>query len=52
MMCDCKDCKIVCGGKEIATIECNCDGFTVKCTDECKEMFRKHHKEGHEGCCK
>ncbi len=52
MMCDCKDCKIVCDGKEIATITCSGDGFTVKCTDECKEMFHKHHKEGHEGCCK
>jgi len=51
MMCNCKDCKIVCDGKEIAKIEFSEDGISIKCSDECKEMFHKH-KEGHEDCCK
>jgi hypothetical protein len=48
MMCDCKECKIVCGGKTVATIECSEGGFTVKCSDACKKMFQKHKGE----CCK
>jgi hypothetical protein len=42
----CKDCKIVCDGKEIATIKCGEDGYSIKCTKECKEMFK-----GMKDCC-
>lgn len=31
---ECKECKIVCDGKEIATINCSEDGFNIKCTEE------------------
>jgi hypothetical protein len=46
---ECKDCKIVCEGKEVATISCTGDGFNIKHTEEgkkfCKEMFKKKCKE-------
>jgi hypothetical protein len=37
----CKDCKIVCDGKEIATISCTKDGFSVKCTEKGKELCKE-----------
>jgi hypothetical protein len=43
----CKDCKIVCDGKEIATIACGDGAFSIKCTEEGKKMFKEMHK----GCC-
>ena len=42
-----KECKIVCDGKEMATITCNDDGFTIKCTEEGKNMCKEKM-----GCCK
>ncbi len=42
-----KECKIVCDGKEVATIDCTEDGFSVKCTDEGKELCKDMCK----GCC-
>ncbi|MBC8500241.1 MAG: hypothetical protein ISS25_01070 [Nanoarchaeota archaeon] len=42
-----KECKIVCDGKEIATLTCTEGGFTVKCTEEGKELCREMCKE----CC-
>jgi hypothetical protein len=44
---ECKECKIVCDGKEVATISCSEDGFSIKCTDEGKEMCKQFC-----GCCK
>lgn len=43
----CKECKIVCDGKEIATIKCSENGFSVECTEEGKNMY----KGITEGCC-
>lgn len=34
-----KDCKIVCNGKEIATILCSEDGFNIRTTAEGKKLF-------------
>jgi len=42
----CKDCKIVCDGKEIATIKCEKEGFSIKCTDEGKKICKEFN-----GCC-
>lgn len=42
-----KNCKIVCDGVEIASIDCRKDGFSIKCTDEGKEMCKDICK----GCC-
>jgi hypothetical protein len=39
-----KECKIVCEGKEVATINHTSDGFSVKCTSEGKELCK------HYGC--
>jgi hypothetical protein len=36
----CKDCKIVCDGKEVATISCGEDGFSIKHTKDGKELFK------------
>lgn len=44
---DCKDCKIVCDGKEVATISCGQDGVAIKCTKEGKELCKEFR-----GCCK
>ena len=48
---ECKECKIVCNEKEIATINCTEDGINVKCTEDgknfCKEFIGKESK----GCC-
>lgn len=41
---DCKECKIVCGEKEIASFEHSKEGFSIKFTEEGKEMFKKHCK--------
>ena len=43
---DCKDCKIVCGGKEVAVIECTKDGINFKYTEEGKKLCK-----GFKGCC-
>ncbi len=42
-----KECKIICEGKEVGIVKCNDDGFSVKCTEEGKEMCKEHCK----GCC-
>jgi len=52
MMCNCKDCKIVCDGKEVAVIEFTEGGISIKCTEACKEMFHKHHEHKEGECCK
>ncbi len=44
---ECKECKVVCDGKEIATIDCTENGFSVKYTDEGKNMCKEFCK----GCC-
>jgi len=40
----CKDCKVVCDGKEVATLTCSDEGFSVKCTEEGKKLCKG-------GCC-
>jgi len=42
----CKDCKLVCDGKEVATITCGEDGFSIKHTKEGKELLKNF-----KGCC-
>jgi len=42
----CKECKVVCDGKEVATINCSRDGFSIKCTEEGKSMCKEL-----KGCC-
>lgn len=42
-----KECKVVCEGKEVATIKCGEDGFSVICTEEGKKLC----KEIKSGCC-
>ena len=42
----CKECKVVCEGKEVATISCDKEGVTIKCTKEGKELFKEF-----KGCC-
>ena len=44
---ECKECKIVCDGKEVATFGCDEDEFHVKCTEEGKRLFKELKK----GCC-
>ena len=44
---ECKECKIVCDGKEVATINCSEEGFSLKCTEEGKKL----RKEFKCGCC-
>ena len=39
-----KECKIVCDGKEVGTINCTGNGFKVEFTEKWKKM--------HEECCK
>jgi hypothetical protein len=41
-----KECKVVCDGKEVATLTCSEDGFSLKCTEEGKKMC----KDGKCGC--
>lgn len=43
----CKECKIICEGKEVAIIDCTKDGFNIKCTQEGKKMCEEFGKE----CC-
>lgn len=42
-----KECKIVCDGKEIATIKFSEKGFSVECTEDGKKMCKELHAE----CC-
>lgn len=35
-----KECKVVCEGKEVATLTCTEDGFALKCTAEGKKMCK------------
>lgn len=44
---NCKNCKVVCDGKEVAILSCSEDGFTLKCTEEGRKMCKKMH----DGCC-
>lgn len=46
----CKECKIVCDGKEVAVIECTEDGIHLKCTDEGKNLCGQFFGKG-TGCC-
>ncbi len=48
---ECKDCKVVCDGKEVAVITCTDDGVNIKCTDEGKTMCGQFFADG-KGCCK
>lgn len=41
----CKECKVVCEGKEVAIITFSEDGFSLKHTEEGKELCKKS------GCC-
>ena len=41
----CKECKVVCDGKEIATLTFSEDGFSFKHTEEGKKCCKEH------GCC-
>lgn len=43
------ECKIVCDGKEIASINCSEEGAFIKCTEEGAKM-RKEFFEGKK-CC-
>ena len=43
----CKECKIVCDGKEMAKIDCTKEGIVIKCSDDCKNLG----KEFFGGCC-
>jgi hypothetical protein len=43
----CKECKVVCEGKEVATISCDEGGFSIKCTEEGKKLCG----EMKAGCC-
>jgi hypothetical protein len=43
----CKDCKIVCDGKEVAILKCGKNGFSIECTEEGKKMCGEFMK----GCC-
>lgn len=40
-------CTINCEDTTVATIECNKDGFTIKCTPEGKQICKTKGK----GCC-
>ncbi|MBR9705006.1 hypothetical protein GOV12_06350 [Candidatus Pacearchaeota archaeon] len=42
-----KECQVICEGKEIATLNCSKDGFSIKFTNEGKEMCKDHCKD----CC-
>ena len=44
----CKDCKIVCDGKEVATISCTEDGINIKCTEDGKALCGEFCGKG---CC-
>lgn len=45
---ECKDCKIICDGTEIATIKCgNDEGFSINYTEKGKKMYKELSK----GCC-
>jgi hypothetical protein len=44
---ECKECKVVCDGREVAVINCSEDGFSLKCTEEGKKLC----KELKCGCC-
>ena len=44
----CKDCKIVCDGKEVATITCSEDGLNIKCTEDGKALCGEFCGKG---CC-
>ncbi|MFC2162052.1 hypothetical protein ACFLRF_00090 [Candidatus Altiarchaeota archaeon] len=46
-----KDCKIVCGGKEMATISCSEDGIKIQATDDGKKFFSKMSAGCCEDCC-
>ncbi len=43
----CKECKIICDGKEIATFSCTEEGFSIKFSEEGKDMCKEMSK----GCC-
>jgi len=45
---ECKDCKIVCNGKEVGTVTCGEGGIKVQCTEEGKAMCKECCGEG---CC-
>ncbi len=47
----CKECKIVCNGKEIATIDCTKEGINIKCTEEGKKICSEFLGKDGKGCC-
>ena len=44
---ECEECKLVCDGKELETIDCSKDGTQIKWTDDCKQLCKGFAK----GCC-
>ncbi len=44
---ECKDCKIVCDGIEMAAVSCDKGGFSLKMTEKGKELCKDRCK----GCC-
>ena len=47
---ECKECKIVCNEKEVATISCTEEGLIIKCTEEGKKLCAGFLTEN-KGCC-
>jgi len=43
----CKECKVVCDGKEMATIDCREDGLQIKWSQDCGTLCKGLFK----GCC-
>lgn len=44
---ECKECKVVCDGKELATVDCSKDGIRIRWSDGCKDACKGAIK----GCC-
>jgi hypothetical protein len=44
---ECKECKITCDGKELATMDCKQDGIQIKWDKDCKDTCKGFFK----GCC-
>ena len=43
----CKECRVVCDGKEMATIDCREDGLQIKWSEDCRNLCKGVFK----GCC-
>jgi hypothetical protein len=44
---ECKECKVVCDGKELATVDCGRDGLSVRWSKDCNDKCEGISK----GCC-